>query len=68
MNYSFRESKSNETAMNDFFLYSRCHKKNTKLTRISFDLSKAHDILNHNILLSKLEACGIRHIAYLPFK
>jgi hypothetical protein len=37
----------------------------TKLTGIFFDLSKACDILNHNILLSKLQACGIRHIAYL---
>jgi hypothetical protein len=35
-------------------------KKRIKLTGIFFDLSKAHEILNHNILLSKLEACGIK--------
>jgi len=64
MNYGFRDSKSNETAMHDFLGGKNIQdaiQKKIKLTGIFLDLSKAHDMLNRNILLSKLQACEIRY-------
>jgi len=65
MNYGFRDSKSNETAMHDFLGGGKniqdAIQKKIKLTGIFLDLSKAHDMLNRNILLSKLQACEIRY-------
>jgi hypothetical protein len=37
----------------------------TNLIGIFFDLSKAQGVLNHKILLSKLDIYGIRGVAYL---
>lgn len=40
----------------------------TNLTGIFFELSKAQGILNYKILVSKLDAYGIRGVANLWFK
>jgi hypothetical protein len=40
----------------------------TKLIGILFEFSKAQSLLNHKILLSKLDAYGIRGVADLWFK
>jgi hypothetical protein len=37
-------------------------------TGIFLDLTKAYDILNHRVLLSKLDAYGIRGVANLWFE
>ena len=42
--------------------------KKIHLIGIFFDLSKAYDVLDHKILLSKLDAYGIRGLVYQWFK
>jgi len=40
----------------------------TNLTGIFLELSKAQSVLNHKIMLSKVDAYGIRGVANLWFK
>ena len=54
---------SNETAIHDFL-----EKPLNFLKKTVSDLSKAYDVLNHKILVSKLDACGIRGIVNLWLK
>ena len=54
----FREAKSTETAIHDFFesIHKRLQmKKLNSLIGIFFDLSKAYNVLNHKTLLSNME-------------
>ena len=54
----FREGKSTETAIHDFFesIHKRLQmKKLNSLIGIFFDLSKAYNVLNHKTLLSNME-------------
>jgi len=48
--------------------YSKSHRKKTNLIGIFFDLSKAYDVLDHKILLFKLDAYGIRGLVNQWFK
>ena len=53
----FREAKSTETAIHDFFesIHKRLQMKRLNLIGSFFDLSKAYDVLNHKTLLSNME-------------
>ena len=66
----FREGKSTKTAICNFLesIQEATEKKNMYLIGISFDLSKTHNVSNHRILLSKLDAYRIRGVANLWFK
>ena len=67
--HGFREGKSTDTAIHAFLesILEAIDKK-MHLIGIFFDLSKAYDILDHKILLSKLETYGIRGILNQWFK
>ena len=59
--FGFRQSRSTELAIFHALTYIYKHvDKNLKVAGLYFDLSKAFDTLNHGLLLSKLEAYGIR--------
>ena len=64
--HGFRENHSTELAVSQLrdFIIENLEKKNTTCA-IILDLAKAFDTVNHQILLSKLYAYGIRGI---PFK
>jgi hypothetical protein len=40
----------------------------TKMIGIFLDLPKAYHVLNHKLVLSKSDACGIRRVVNLWFK
>ena len=53
----FREGKSTETAIHDFFesIHKRLQMKRLNLIGSFLDLSKAYDVLNHKTPLSNME-------------
>ena len=67
--HGFCECKSTETAT-DAFLENiqKAVEKKVNLIGIFFDLSKAYDVLDHTILLFKLDAYGIRGLVNQWFK
>jgi len=67
--HGFHEGKSTETAINAFLeSILEAIEKKMHLIGIFFDLSKAYDILDHKILLSKLNTYGIRGLVNQWFK
>ena len=59
--HGFREGKSTETATHAFLKnIQKAIEKKINLIGIFFDLSKAYAVLDHKILLFKLDAYGIR--------
>jgi len=65
----FRNNKSTET---DCYTFTeniqQALDNNLHVVGIFFDLTKAYDVINHNILLHKLEFYGIRGIINTGFK
>jgi retron-type reverse transcriptase len=67
--HGFRKGKSTETASQSFIEYiqealdNHCH-----VIGIFLDLTKAYDVVNHDILLNKLDLYGIRGVTKLWFK
>jgi hypothetical protein len=67
--HGFMDNKSTKTASQTFLesvqdaLYRQLH-----VVGIFLDLSKAYDVINHNILLDKLDSYGIRGSSNLWFK
>jgi hypothetical protein len=67
--HGFHEGKSTETATHAFLEnIQKAIEKKINLIGILFDLSKAYDVLDHKILLFKLDAYGIRGIVNQWFK
>ena len=67
--HGFCEGKSTETATHAFLEnIQKAIEKKINLVGIFFDLSKAYDVLDHKILLFKLDAYGIRGLVYQWFK
>ena len=67
--HGFREGKSTETATHAFLEnIQKAIEKKIHLIGIFFDLSKAYDVLDHKILLFKLDAYGIRGLVNQWFK
>jgi len=59
--HGFREGKSTETAIHAFLEnIQEAIEKKKHLIRIFLDLSKAYDVLEHKILLFKLNTYGVR--------
>jgi len=67
--HGFREGKSTETATHGFLKnIQKPIEKTINLIGIFFNLSKAYDVLDHKILLFKLDAYGIRGLVNQWFK
>ena len=57
----FREQKSTTTAIQSFIeRIQEALDNGLQANGIFFDLTRAHDVLNHKILLDKLHSCGVR--------
>ena len=66
--HGFREGKSTEAATHAFLENIQKAVEKTNLIGIFFDLSKAYDVLDHKILLFKLDAYGIKGLVNQWFK
>ena len=65
----FRNNRSTETDCYTFIEnIQQALDNNLHVVGIFFDLTKAYDVINHNILLHKLESYGIRGIINTWFK
>jgi hypothetical protein len=57
----FRVKKSTETPTQSFLeSIQKAIDKGIHVTGIFFDLTKAYDVINHDILIDKLNSCGIQ--------
>ena len=67
--YGFQKNKSTEKAIVDLceYLYENINKKYYSIA-VFIDFKKAFDTVDHQILLNKLEAYGVRGLAYQWFK
>ena len=61
------QKKSTETALQIVIISTQEATKKNSLGMF-LDLTKAYDVLNHNVLLSKLNSYGIRGVANLWFE
>ena len=68
MQHGFRENKSTETASQSFIESVQEALDNHLHVRIFLDLSKAYDVINHDILLEKLDSNGVRGSVNMWFK
>ena len=67
--HGFIENKSTETASHSFReSVQEALDSYLQVVGIFLDLSKAYDIINHNILLDKLDSYGVRHSLNMWFK
>jgi hypothetical protein len=67
--HGFRESKSTQSASQSFIEYiQEAMDKSFYVAGICLDLTKAYDVLNHYILLDKLNCYGIRGTTNQWFK
>ena len=65
----FRDNKSTETACHTFIEnIQQALDNNLHMVGILLDLTKAYDVINHDILLYKLESFGVRGILNSCFK
>ena len=65
----FRNTKSTETACHTYIEnIQQALDNNLHVVGIFLDLTKAYDVINHNILLYKLESYGVRGIINSWFK
>jgi glutaredoxin 2 len=65
----FREKKSTETATQSFL--ESTQEASTRVLHVIgtfVDLTKAYNVINHDILIDKLNLCGIRGKSNLRFK
>jgi retron-type reverse transcriptase len=67
--HGFRTTKSTETALQIFIQSTQeATEKKMNPVGIFLDLTKAYDVLNHKVLLSKLNSYGIRGVTNLWFE
>jgi hypothetical protein len=66
--HGFKTKESTETALQIFLKVHRRPLKKMNPTGIFLDLTKAYDVLNHKVLLSKLNSYSIRGVANLWFE
>jgi hypothetical protein len=67
--HGVRTKKSTETALQVFIKsVQEAIEKKINSIRIFLDLTKAYVVLNHRVLLSKLDSYGIRGVANLWFE
>jgi len=67
--HGFRENKSTDTASHAFIeSVQEALDNHLHVVGIFLDLSKAYDVINHDILLDKLDSYGVRGSANMWFK
>jgi hypothetical protein len=67
--HGFMENKSTETASHSFIVcVQEALDRHLHVVGIFLDLSKAYDVINHNMILDKFDSYGVRGSANMWFK